>query len=103
MHYPFFSARIDPTVTSDVHRILRLQGTLHNETGMMKKKCVDLDTFDPTTDPVVIGDEPVKVIVDKSPPLSMMEKIFGPYSSETVEIPSFAAILLIGKGFAKVV
>jgi len=54
-----FSARIDPTVTSDVHRILRLQGTLHNETGLMKKKCVDLDTFDPTKDPVVIGDEPV--------------------------------------------
>jgi hypothetical protein len=33
----------------------------------------------------------------------MMGKIFGPYSSETVEIPSFAAVLLIGKGFAKVV
>jgi len=98
-----FSARIDPTVTSDVHRILRLQGTLHNETGMMKKKCVDLDAFDPTRDPVVIGYEPVKVIVDKSPPLSMMGEIFGPYSSETVEIPAYAATLLIGKGFAKVV
>ena len=33
----------------------------------------------------------------------MMGEIFGPYSSETVEIPAYAAILLIGKGFAKVV
>ena len=98
-----FSVRIDPAVTTDIHRILRLQGTLHNETGMMKKRCVDIITFDPTIDPIAIGHEPVKVIVDKSPPLAMMGEVFGPYSSEKVEIPSFAAVLLIGKGFARVV
>lgn len=97
------SVKIDTMVTTDVHRIFRLPNTLHGSTGMMKKKCDDIISFDPSIDAVVLGEEPIKLFVDNAPKFTLKGYSFGPYSSEKVTLPLMASVYLMGKGLAKVV
>ncbi|MFQ6135319.1 MAG: hypothetical protein ACE5KU_05855, partial [Nitrososphaerales archaeon] len=95
-------AIVDPSVTTDVHRIFRLPGTLHGKTGLLKKKCGDLEGFDPLEDAVAFGREPMKIYVDYSPRFMLMGEEFGPFKSKGVELPMVAAIYLLGLGMATV-
>ncbi len=96
------STKIDAMVTTDIHRIFRLPNTLHGSTGMLKRRCDDLLSFDPFIDAVALGEEPMQIFVDHSPKFTLMGKIFGPYKSERVKLPLMAAVYLIGKGLAEV-
>ncbi len=54
----------DEPVTSDIHRLIRLPGTLHGKTALkvVSLKRDELDNFDPLTDAVPdFGDERVKI------------------------------------------
>jgi len=95
-------ATIDPSVTTDIHRILRLPGTLHGKTGLLKKRCTDLESFSPLDDAVALGREPMKIFVDNSPQFTLMGEQFGPFKSEHVELPTMAAVYLLGQDMAKV-
>lgn len=95
-------AMIDPSVTTDTHRILRFPGTLHGKTGLLKKRCLDLESFSPLEDAVALGHEPMKIFVDNSPRFSLSGEQFGPFKSESVELPMMAAIYLLGQNMAKV-
>lgn len=95
-------AKVDASVTTDVHRILRFPGTLHGKTGLLKKRCHDLESFSPLNDAVVLGQEPIKILVDNSPKFSLLGKQFGPFKSESIELPTMAAVYLLGQGMAKV-
>ncbi|MCP8316507.1 MAG: hypothetical protein H3Z51_06570, partial [archaeon] len=97
------SAKIDVMVTTDIHRIFRLPNTLHGNTGMLKKKCDDLISFDPLIDAVVLSEEPVKIFVDNAPKFTLRGNSFGPYNSEKVTLPLMASVYLMGKGLAKVI
>ncbi|MCP8314805.1 MAG: hypothetical protein H3Z53_10630, partial [archaeon] len=97
------SVKIDVMVTTDVHRIFRLPNTLHGNTGMLKKECDDLISFDPLIDAVVLSEEPVKLFVDNSPKFTLKGNSFGPYNSEKVTLPLMASVYLMGKGLAKVI
>ncbi len=97
-----FSSRIDESVTTDIHRIFRMPGTLHGNSGLLKMRVHDLDGFRPEYDPVVLGDEEVTISVQGSPVFSLKGRTFGPYSSEEPELPTYAAVYLMTKGLGRV-
>jgi DNA primase small subunit len=97
------SARIDSAVTTDIHRVFRLAGTLHGSSGMLKMKVGSFEAFDPNKDPVVLSGEKVIIKVAFYPKFSMMDESFGPYSSQTVALPAYAAICILARGFAEVI
>ena len=97
-----FSSRIDESVTTDIHRIFRMPGTLHGNSGLLKMRVHDLQAFRPDYDPVVLGDEEVTITVQGSPPFSLKGKTFGPYSSEEPELPTYAAAYLMTKGLGRI-
>lgn len=95
---------IDTVVTADIHRLIRLEGTLHSKTGFRKVKVLgDIEDFDPLKEAVVFKSGEVKVHVYNSPEFRVGDSIFGPYNEIDVELPTSAAVLLICKGLAYVI
>ena len=99
------SAKIDTVVTTDIHRLIRLAGTLHGKTGLRKVEfpVKRLEDFDPFKEAVAFKEGVVKVFVSDAPEFRLGGNVFGPYKSQTVELPTAAAVLLICRGRAKVV
>lgn len=97
-----FGSRIDESVTTDIHRIFRMPGTLHGNSGLLKARVHDLQGFRPDYDPVVLGDEDVSIRVQGSPAFNLKGKTFGPYSSEEPIVPAYAAVYLMAKGLARI-
>jgi DNA primase small subunit len=97
-----FGSKIDESVTTDIHRIFRMPGTLHGNSGLLKMRVHDLRAFRPDYDPVVLGDEEVAISVQGAPAFSLRGRTFGPYSSEEPELPTYAAVYLMTKGLGKV-
>jgi DNA primase small subunit len=98
------SAKIDTVVTTDTHRLIRMNGTLHGKTGLKKIEfpIKHLADFDPFQEAVAFKEGEVKVIVSEVPEFRLGGKVFGPYKNQTVELPTAAAVLLICKGRAEV-
>ncbi len=97
-------ALVDSSVTTDIHRVFRLAGTLHGNTGMSKARVESIERFDPQEDPVVLSSKPVKVRVDFSPKFRLKHRDFGPFPKpETVELPTFAAVSILTRGLGEVV
>lgn len=95
-------ALIDTSVTSDIHRVFRLAGSLHGNTGMCKKRVDSMDSFDPNVNPVVLSGEQVKVNVTFYPQFSIGGYSFGPFKSTTATIPTYAAVSILTRGFGEV-
>jgi len=89
-------------VTTDIHRVFRMPGTLHGSTGLLKMKVKSLDRFKPLSDPVVLGSTRVKVTVKYSPQFTLNGERLGPFKSESVSIPAYAAVYLLARGLAEV-
>ena len=96
------SSRIDESVTTDIHRIFRMPGTLHGNSGLVKARVHDLQAFRPDYDPVVLGDEQVTLTVQGAPEFTLKGRKFGPFSAEEPELPLYAAAYLMTKGLARV-
>ena len=96
------AALIDESVTTDIHRVFRMPGTLHGTSGMLKMRVASLDNFDPQQQPVVLGDETVNIRVNYAPEFYLRGKRFGPYDSVSVSLPTYAAVFLLAKGLAGV-
>jgi DNA primase small subunit len=98
------SSKIDTVVTTDTHRLIRMNGTLHGKTGLKKVEFPlrSLDDFDPFKEAVAFKEGAVKVIVSDAPEFRLGGNVLGPYKRKTVELPTAAAILLICKGRAEV-
>ncbi|HUK84508.1 MAG TPA: DNA primase small subunit PriS [Candidatus Acidoferrum sp.] len=99
------SANIDTVVTTDVHRLIRMNGTLHGKTGLKKVEfpAKNLQDFDPFTGAVAFKKGAVKVLVSDAPMFKLGGETLGPYKNETIELPVAAGVMLICKGRAKVV
>ena len=95
-------AMVDSSVTTDIHRVFRLSGTLHGNTGMVKMRIKSIDAFDPAKDPVVLSSRPVKVNVSFYPRFSVGGSDFGPFKSQTVELPTYAAVAILNRGLGEV-
>ena len=97
-------AQIDTVVTSDIHRLIRANGTLHGKTGLLKVEfpVKELDTFDPFVEAVAFKEGTAHVLVSDAPEFKLSGETFGPYKQKKVELPTAAAVLLILKGRAEV-
>ena len=91
---------IDPQVTIDVSRIFRLPGSLHDESGLEKKRCKHIESCDPFTDAVGLPEEPLSLRVYYSPEFMLKGNRFGPYRMEDVKLPTYAAVYLMAKDLA---
>ena len=98
------SSKIDTVVTTDIHRLIRMNGTLHGKTGLKKVEfpAKDLQTFDPFTGAVAFKKGTAKVLVSDAPEFRLSGETLGPYKNQTVELPVAAAVMLICKKRAQV-
>ena len=98
------SSKIDTVVTTDTHRLIRMNGTLHGKTGLKKVEfpVKHLADFDPFEEAVAFKGGAVKVFVSDAPKFRLGGSGFGPYKEQTVEVPTAAAVLLICKDRAEV-
>ena len=92
--------RIDPQVTTDVHRVFRMPGTLNSKSGLSKTKSSDLYSFDPFVDACLLGDGKVSVRVKTPVRLKLKRNSFN-ISKESAEMPVYAAVYLMCKGLAE--
>jgi len=92
--------RIDLQVTTDVHRIFRMPGTLNSKSGLAKTRCTDLESFNPFNDACLLGANKVSVRVKTHVKLKLKGESFN-ISKESAELPAFAAVYLICKGLAE--
>jgi len=99
------SVKIDTVVTPDVNRLIRLPNSLHGKTGLKKVvfPITDIEDFDPLTSAVAFKTGTVTVHVSDAPQFRVVDKIYGPFEMEKVELPTAAALMLLCKGMAKVV
>jgi DNA primase small subunit len=98
------AAQVDTVVTTDIHRLIRANGTLHGKTGLLKVEfpLKGLDRFDPFVGAVAFKEGTAKVQVSEAPEFKMSGESFGPFKNQTVELPTAAAILLILRNRAEV-
>jgi DNA primase small subunit len=96
-------ALVDASVTTDIHRVFRLAGTLHGNTGMCKMRVSSIDSFDPQADAVVLSPEPVKLTVSFWPRFSIGGNSFGPFASTVATVPAYAAVSILTRGLGEVV
>jgi DNA primase small subunit len=98
-------ANIDTVVTTDIHRLIRMNGTLHGKTGLLKIEVPvrQLDAFDPLTQAVAFKKGTLKVLVSDVPEFKLGGATWGPYKNVKVILPMYAAVMLILKGRAEVV
>ena len=98
------SSKIDTVVTTDIHRLIRMNGTLHGKTGLKKIEfpAKNLHDFDPFTEAVAFKKGEIKVLISDAPEFRLGGKTMGPYKNQTVTLPVAAAVLLICKRRAEV-
>ncbi|MCW3995638.1 MAG: DNA primase small subunit PriS [Candidatus Bathyarchaeota archaeon] len=98
------ASKIDTVVTTDVHRLIRMNGTLHGKTGLMKVEfpAKSLADFDPFSGAVAFKKGEVKVFVSDAPEFRLGDEALGPYKNQTVVLPTAAAVMLICKRRAEV-
>jgi DNA primase small subunit len=99
------SSQIDTVVTTDIHRLIRVNNTLHGKTGFKKIKFPlnHIDTFDPFKEATAFNGGTVKVKVSNAPLFRIGDQMYGPYKNQIVELPTSVVILLICKERAKIV
>ncbi|MGP3668295.1 MAG: DNA primase small subunit domain-containing protein [Candidatus Bathyarchaeota archaeon] len=93
---------VDTVVTTDIHRLIRLPGTLHGKTGL-KTVVIPinmLEEFDPLTDGLAFKDEKVRIKVKISRMLRFNGEIFKLSKGEMITLPSSVAIFLLARGVA---
>ena len=98
------ASAIDTVVTTDIHRLIRLPGTLHGKTGWLAQTVPidELEDYDPLTSAIALNGGTEKVYVRRAPRFSIGDGSYGPYEGEKVELPLAAAVFLLCKKAARV-
>ena len=98
------ASKIDTVVTTDIHRLIRMNGTLHGKTGLKKVEfpAKNLQDFDPFIGAVAFKKGEAKVLVSDAPEFRLGGQTLGPYKNQTVTLPTAAAVMLICKRRAEV-
>jgi len=99
------SAKIDEKVTIDVHRLIRLPGTLHGKTGLkvLELSASELEALtaeDILRRALVFGNEEVRVRIDKPPSRALFYTVEG--SSGVIKAPLHLALYLCLNGGAEI-
>jgi len=94
--------KIDSNVTSDIHRIFRLEGSLNSKSGLVKLICKDIEKFNPYTEACLIDDKPVEILANCPIKFRLKNTDFGPYTNEKIFVPKYAAVYMVCKGIASI-
>ena len=94
--------KIDSNVTSDIHRIFRLEGSLNSKSSLVKLVCEDIEKFNPYTEACLIDDQSVEISANSPIKFRLKNTNFGPYTDEKISVPKYAAAYMICKGLASV-
>ncbi len=94
--------KIDSNVTSDIHRIFRLEGSLNSKSGLVKLVCQDIEKFNPYVEACLIEDKPVEILANFPIKFSLKNTKFGPYMNEKTSVPKYAAAYMVCKGVASI-
>jgi len=100
------ASKIDTVVTTDIHRLIRLGGSLHGKTGFKKVEVSvsSLDQFDPLKEAVAFRDGQMIVDITEAPKFRVGYTHYGPFKNVShKELPTAAAVFLLCKGAAQVV
>jgi len=100
------SSKIDTVVTTDIHRLIRLGGSLHGKTGFKKVEVPvsSLDQFDPLKEAVAFRDGQMIVNITEAPKFRVGYTHYGPFKNVFhKELPTAAAVFLLCKGAAQIV
>ncbi len=87
-----YSPKLDIPVSIDVHRLIRLDNSLHGKTGL-KAEPIPIEKFrayDPLKDAIVFKGE-IELIMRKCPEFRFGDTLYGPYSEGEKEELSLAA------------
>ncbi|MBO3769631.1 MAG: hypothetical protein JTT15_04475 [Candidatus Brockarchaeota archaeon] len=95
--------RIDPVVTIDTHRLMRMPNSINSNSGMAKRaiELKKLLSFNPLREAVVLGEGEVIVKVKIAPRFKLCGRTFGPFKDEEVELPAYAAAYIVCKGMGE--
>jgi len=94
----------DEPVTGDVHRLIRLPGSLHGGSGLRVTTITsnELENFDPMVSAIAFGEELVKIRSVIEHPVSM-GNIVKLMPKSVVEVPEKAAIYFMARKWANLV
>ena len=102
------SVKVDPVVTGDTHRLVRMSGTLHGKTGLLKVDIplLEVEDFDPFGEAIAFRKGKAKVKVKEEipqvPPLRLGDQEFGPFEAgQLLELPLQVAVFLMCKKVAE--
>jgi len=86
----------DEPVTTDVKRLIRMPSSLHGKTGLRAVPLTieELKDFDPLTDAVVFGDEPINIKLADKIEFDINGQHYSIEPGET-ELPEHAAVFLM--------
>lgn len=104
-------ADIDVVVSIDIHRLIRLNGSLHGKTGfrVMPVPFDQLKDFDPLHAALSFPHNqdnllPIQIIVPKVPSFRIGDDMYGTYvKGEKIKLPLNAALFLLCKDVAELV
>ncbi|MHA1819913.1 MAG: DNA primase small subunit domain-containing protein [Promethearchaeota archaeon] len=99
---------IDVPVTIDIHRLIRLEGSIHGKTGfLVKKLTIDkLDDFDPFSDALIFSTSdddkiPIQITSEICPPIRIGDNVYGPFNkNEKLKVNKALAVFLASKNVA---
>ncbi|MBC7109483.1 MAG: DNA primase catalytic subunit PriS [Archaeoglobi archaeon] len=94
------TVKVDEPVTADIHRLIRLPGSLHGGSSLRTTPVRDIDSFNPLVDAVVFGEEEVKVNVLEDVKVEMMENLFE-IEKGVQKLPEYLAMHLLCRGVAE--
>ena len=97
------ASKIDTVVTTDIHRLIRLSGSLHGKTGFAKVETPvgSLSKIDPLKEAIVFREGEINVDIVEAPRFRIGNKYYGPFRRECQELPTAAALFLICRGAAQ--
>ncbi len=91
----------DEPVTCDIKRLIRLPLSIHGKTGLKVTplEIDELKDFNPLTHSIAISEKPVKIQIKQNFNIMMNDEKFNLNPGEN-EIPSYLAVILIGRKIA---
>ena len=95
----------DEPVTGDIHRLIRLPGSLHGGSGLKVTvmNSAKLETFDPMKEATAFGQDLVKIRSIVNHPVTMGDGIVKLEPNSVVDLPESAAIYFMARKWANLV
>lgn len=97
------AALADEPVTTDIHRLIRMPGSLHGGSGLKVTQIRpgDLHAYDPLVDAVAFGEREVKIEVSKAVTVALMGSSY-PLAAGLQSVPEAVAVFVCCRGMGEI-